>query len=268
MRTTLSIALVSAGAAFITALTPARSHAWDGPDLWYSSATGQMPGGGGIVGTGGSLDHNITCAHCHTNAESKIDVKFEFSPSLPTVGGLPTYTPGQKYQVSVKLTGEHLGLSGCGQYLTHVNNFAATIENGGGKLAGVLSSDSGQSSTSCPKDMPKPISGTTVLYDDCHAVIASGAQNLASWSFAWTAPPAGEGPLTLYYGAVDGNCDMMSMNDDVKVGSLKLGEATAALSPGSGGDRRLSLALGLLPLCLVACLRRRPPKRSAGDKTR
>jgi hypothetical protein len=263
MRTTLPnnapIAIAIVGAALVVALTPAKSHAWDGPDLWYSSAAGKQPGGAAIIGTGGATDHNITCANCHTKGENKIDLKLEFSPPLPSVGGLPTYTPGQTYQVSVKLTGEHLGLSGCGQYLTHVNNFAATIENGGGKLAGVLSSDSGQSSANCPKSMPKPINGTTVLYDDCHAVLASGAEKLASWSFGWTAPEAGAGPLTLYYGAVDGNCDMMSLNDDVKVGSLKLGEATAssAPAPGSGDDRRLSLALGLLPLGLLAALLRR-----------
>ncbi len=173
------------------------------------------------------------------------------------VGGQPTYTPGQKYQVDVKLVGEHLGLSGCGQYLTHVNNFAATVEGASGKLAGVLGSDSGQSSSSCPKDLPKPISGTTVLYGDCHALISSGAENMSSWSFSWTAPAAGSGGLTLFYGAVDGDRDMMSMNDDVKVGTIKLGEATAALEAPPRDWRSAMLAFSLVPIGLAARLRKR-----------
>src|SRR6185295_5087437 len=99
--------------------------------------------------------------------------------------------PGQSYQVKVSLVGEHLGKSGCGQYLSHVNNFAATFEDAGGKLAGVLSSDSGQSSASCPQVMPKPINGTTLLYGDCHAVTSSGGENMTQWTFSWKAPASG-----------------------------------------------------------------------------
>lgn len=260
MRTIL-LMTTAASAALLSLLAPSPARAWDGPDLWYAPAAGKSPGGNGIIGTGGALDHNVTCAHCHMKAESKIDLKLDFTPPLPAVGGQPTYSPGQKYQVSVKLVGEHLGQSGCGQYLTHVNNFAATVENASGKLAGVLGSDSGQVSSSCPKDLPKPINGTTVLYGDCHAIISSGAENMATWSFSWTAPAAGSGGLTLYYGAVDGDCDMMSMNDDVKVGTIKLGEATASLAAPKGGSRSAMLVLGLVPIGLAARLRRRKAKR-------
>ena len=262
MRTILLVA-TAASAALLSLLAPTVAQAWDGPDLWFAPAAGKSPGGNGVIGTGGALDHNITCASCHMKAESTIDLALDFTPPLPSVGGQPTYTPGQKYTVGVKLVGEHLGLNGCGQYLTHVNNFAATVENASGKLAGVLGSDSGQTSTSCPKDLPKPINGTTVLYGDCHAVISSGAENLAAWSFVWTAPAAGSGGLTLYYGAVDGDCDMMSMNDDVKMGTIKLGEATAALvlPPRENPSRTAWFGLGLLPLGLAARLRRRTAKR-------
>src|SRR5882724_6344409 len=109
MRTTLSIAVIIA--AIFAVLLPATAQAWDGPELWYSSAAAAQPGGSGIIATGGALDHNVTCANCHLKAESKIDVKFDFAPALPMVGGLPTPMPGQKYQVSVQLMGEHLGLS-------------------------------------------------------------------------------------------------------------------------------------------------------------
>src|SRR5262249_49996262 len=229
MRTTLSIAVIIA--ALFALLAPRTAAAWDGPQLWYMRASDAQPGGSGIIATGGVLDHNVTCANCHLKAESKIDVKFTFSPALPTVGRLPTYTAGQKYQVTATLEGEHLGLANCGQYTSNVNNFAATFEDAGGKFAGVIASDSGQSSANCPVDPPpNPINGSTVTYRDCHAIIGTGG-TLTQWNFTWTAPAASAGPLTLYYGAVDGNCDMMSMNDDVKTGTMKIGAPTAAITP-------------------------------------
>jgi hypothetical protein len=251
------------GLALVAWLSPRAAWAWDGPGLWYDAAEGAQPGGGGILGTGSARDHGITCAHCHTKGAALIDLKLTFTPPLPTVGGQPTYAPGQSYQISAKLVGEHLGLSGCGQYLTHVNNFAAAFEDGSGNPTGVLASDSGQSSASCPSALPKPINGTTVLYGDCHAVTSSGAENLATWSFAWTAPASGAGTVSVHYGTVDGNCDMMSMNDDVKVGTLVLGEATAMAAPPRGdGVGRLAALLGLVPVGLVLSRRRRRAARS------
>jgi hypothetical protein len=247
-------------------LLPQTARAWDGPDLWYGDPAGQMPGGGGLLGTGSARDRGITCAHCHTKAAGLIDLDLAFTPPLPTVGGQPTYAPGQTYQVAVKLVGEHLGQSGCGQYLTHTNNFAAAFEDMSGQPTGVLASDSGQSAASCPASVPKPINGSTVLYGDCHGITSSGQQNVGAWSFSWTAPPGGTGPVLVFYGAVDGNCDMMSMNDDVKVGKLKLGEATAMVAPPPGrrglGVGRLAAILGLVPIGVVLTARRR--RRRAG----
>jgi hypothetical protein len=138
-----------------------------------------------------------------------------------------------------------------------VNNFAATVENASGKIAGTLISDAGQSSSACPQAMPDPKLGTTLLYGDCHAITSNGGENMTSWSFSWTAPAAGAGSLTLYYGAVDGNCDMMSMGDDVKMGNMKLGEGMAALppEPGSQGNRYAWLAM--LPLGSGAAMQRK-----------
>ena len=196
-------------------------------------------------------------------------------PSASSGGGCVeswTCTPwlkgsGQKYQVAVKLVGEHLGLSGCGQYLTHTNNFAAAFEDASGKPTGVLASDSGQSAASGPTALPKPINGTTVLYGDCHAVTSSGGENLGAWSFSWTAPASGSGAVRLFYGAVDGSCDMMSMGDDVKVGTLQLGEATAMAAPPRGsGLGRLAALLAFLPVGLVMSKRRRR-RRAARAET-
>lgn len=261
-------ALTISAAALAAWLLPQTALAWDGPDYWYADAAGQPPGGGGLLGTGSVRDKGITCTHCHMNPAGLVDLKLDFTPPLPTVGGQATYAPGQTYQVAAKLVGEHLGLSGCGQYLSHTNNFAAAFEDASGKPTGVLASDSGQAQTSCPSALPKPINGTTVLWGDCHAITSSGKQDTASWSFSWTAPPGGTGPVTVYYGAVDGNCDMMSMNDDVKVGKMKLGEATAMLAPPGGeqgersGTRKLAALLGLVPIGAVMTVRRRRKRRA------
>lgn len=245
-------------------LLSAGAFAWDGVDLWFEPAEGKIAGGGGIIGTGAARDYNITCAHCHIGAPSKIDAKIDFNPPLATVGNQPVYAPSQNYQVSVSLIGETLGLSACGQYMMNTNNVAVSVEDAGGQSAGELASDSGQSASSCSATPPaQPISGTTALYGDCHAIVSKGGENLVNWSFSWTAPKAGAGALTLYYGLVDGNCDMTSYNDDVKVGTIKLGEATASMAPLLKSPKRafafspFSL-LGLLPVAgLVLSLSRR-----------
>lgn len=244
----------SVAAAAATFLAPTLAFAWDGVDLWYDSAAGKMAGGGGIIATGAVTDYNITCAHCHIKAPNKIDATFEFTPPMAMVGNQPVYTPGQSYQINVSLVGESLGLSNCGQYMMNANNVGVAVEDASGKMAGELASDSGQTASSCKTTPPaQPIQGTTALYGDCHAAVGTGAENLSNWNFTWTAPKAGAGPLTLYYGVVDGNCDMTSYNDDVKVGTIKMGEAMASLgpnpskSPSAYAFNAVSL-LGLLPI--------------------
>lgn len=250
-------------------LAPTLALAWDGVSLWYDTAEGKSPGGGGIIATGAVQDYNITCAHCHVGAPNKIDAKFEFNPPMATVGNQPVYTPGQTYQINVSLLNETLGLANCAQYMMNANNVGVAFEDASGKSAGILASDSGQSASSCKPTAPsQPIQGTTALYGDCHAVVGTGAENLSNWSFSWTAPKAGAGPLTVYYGVVDGNCDMSSYDDDVKVGTIKLGEATASLAPmpskhpSAFAFNAFSL-LGLLPIAgLILSLSRSSRRRS------
>ena len=238
MRSLIAIALLLA--------VPSLAQAFDGQDLWYTPANGGIappgdmtalpPGGGGIFGTGGAHDYGITCGNCHLNdklQQGKIDLAFVFSPALGSVAGQATYKPGQTYTVTATMSGEHLGQSGCDQYVTgNINNFAATIENASGKTAGALSSDSGQSSTSCPAKAPMVSSGTTMVYGDCKVIFSMGGAKTdagrVSWTFTWTAPAAGSGALTMFWGVVDGDCMMDSLNDDVKVGTTRMAEATAA----------------------------------------
>lgn len=236
---------------------PAVALAWDGPALWNAPADGMQPGGGGIYATGGARDFRIVCSHCHISPANRIDLTMAFQPALAAGNA---YRPGQQYQVTAALLGERLGLSGCGQFMNNVNSFAATFEDAAGQTVGSLSSDAGQTAASCPPAAPTaPLSGTTMLYGDCHAVAANGKPGVTSWRFSWTAPAAGTGAVTLYYGGVDGNCDMSSLDDDVKVGTMSLGEASASRLPARSG--RALAALGSLPaLGLVVALGRRRRK--------
>src|SRR5215831_7050369 len=127
---------VAAFAVILTASGLAR--AWDGPGMWYQSATGGPggapgPGGGGILGTGGAGDHNITCAHCHikgADGYGTVDMKVDFNPQIGT-----SYKLGQTYQVTLTLENEHLGKTGgC----TNINEFAAAFEDDSGNRAGAL----------------------------------------------------------------------------------------------------------------------------------
>jgi hypothetical protein len=189
--------------------------AWDGPGMWYRAADDANPGGGGITGTGGAHDHGISCLDCHMDRPDEPDLKLElaFAPSRPMIGDQPTYLPGQRYTVTVILAGAQVGCAP--GFTTNTDGFALTFEDDTGATAGMLESDSGQSAASCPADASTG-GDTTQIYSDCKVVIGQGA-NRDTWTFAWTAPSAGA--VHIHYGAVDGNCDMMSMRDAVTVGT-------------------------------------------------
>ena len=244
--------------AFLMIAFPSFARAWDGDGMWTDPASAAQPGGAGNFGTGGALDKGIQCAHCHIGAQGLISADFAFAPSLGGTPSAPTYTAGQTYQVTVRLIGEHLGLSGCDQYASHVNNFAASFEDGSGRSAGVLVGDSGMRSDNCPSVVPMNITGTTVTAGDCHAIFSHSAENLTRWTFSWVAPRAGAGTITMFYGVVDGNCDMMSMKDDVKVGTLRMGEAMARATPPKHRGRLAWLGLPVLAFAAARRRRSRP----------
>lgn len=179
-------------------------------------------GGGGIFGTGSTADWGITCAHCHINDKNQqgsITATFTYTPALS--GG--KYAPGTTYNVNVKMVGEHLGLS---NMASNTNGFGAIYEDAAGKKAGTVLGDQ---QTSCPSMAPTVpdalLMGQTYAYGDCHAVVSLGRNGAApDWNFKWTAPAAGTGPVTLYYGVVDGDTDKRSLGDDVKIGKAQLPE--------------------------------------------
>jgi hypothetical protein len=261
MRTLVIVAMVLAIASLAS---PAL--AWDGPPYWFDPANGApatpynvSPGGGGILGTGGAGDYNITCANCHVKAAGQIGLTLAFDGAPPPA----MYTPGHAYQVTATMTGEHLGLSGCmgSPPLANNNNFAMTAEDDSGMVAGSFAADSG-SSAACPPAAPDPqrFSTGTYLYGDCHAVLTTGAGR-TSWSFTWTAPAAGAGNVTVHYAGVDGDCMMDSLNDDVKVGTITMGEGMASLRRRSS-DANAVAWVGLFPVVGIAGARIRRRRRA------
>jgi hypothetical protein len=213
----LVIAMICAAA------VPAR--AWDGPGMWYRAADDANPGGGGILGTGGSHDHGIKCSDCHVDrvAEAGLAFGLTFSPALVNGG----YVANQRYTITAKLSGALLGV-GCNAQdstMHNTDNFAAAFEADDGSAAGMLAADDGQAGPSCALPSPAP-AGTTALDGDCHVVFAQGKFDTDTWTFTWTAPAAGS--VHVSWGAVDGNCDMMSMNDAVVTGTQTLGLAPSS----------------------------------------
>ncbi len=250
-------------AALMWTATPA--FAWDGPDAWYRGAEADNPGSGGIMGTGGAHDHGITCRECHTERkdEPSLALQFAFTPALSSSSGMSTYIPGQRYRVAVNLANAALGPP-CGEYLTHTDGFGAAFEDANGAAVGILETDSGEIASSCPSTAPiSTTAGTTGLYGDCKVIFAKGKENISAWTFYWTAPATGT--VRMFYGGVDGDCDMMSKGDAVVVGSMTLKNPTfAQASPpaGSNGSRwQLASSVSVIAMLGVAIPLRRRRRR-------
>ncbi len=198
---------------------------------WHDRADGNQSnngraGAGGIYGMGSAKDYGITCAHCHIKAAGTIGVNVTPTPAWGNVNGSMAYKPGQKYSITVAMTGEHRGLN---QGNNNLNGVAITVEDQSGKPKGIFESDTSPvvSSAACPTTFPatNPTAGTTYLYGDCHGVVYIPRPNATTWTFSWTAPAAGSGPMTVFYGVVDGDADgKSSLDDDVKMGTVKLVE--------------------------------------------
>lgn len=191
-----------------------------------TQANGGRAGAGGLYGMGSATDRGITCAHCHIKGAGTIGATITPTPAWGNVNGSMSYKPGQKYSITVALTGEHLGLN---QGNNNLNGMAITAEDQAGKVKGIFESDTSPavSSAACPPSYPaqNPAAGSTYLYGDCHGVFYIPRPNTTTWTYSWTAPAAGSGALTVFYGVVDGDADgKSSLGDDVKMGTVKLVE--------------------------------------------
>jgi hypothetical protein len=226
----------------ILMLLASSAYAWDGPGMWYRPANADDPGGGGILGTGGGHDHGIKCSDCHVERKAEnLAFALTFVPALPMTGTDQTFVPGQVYAVTARLTGAALTSAGC---TMDTDSFAASFEDDTGANVGMLASDSGQTATSCATLNMDADPGTTALNGDCKVIYARKKNNDV-WTFTWQAPTSGQ--VHIHWGAVDGNCDMMSMNDAEISGSTTLKAPTMfALAPA-----RAFAQLVLLPFALL-----------------
>jgi hypothetical protein len=190
-------------------------------------------GGGGLWSTGSRHDKGLDCQSCHIKATADrnkvIGVTLSAQPDWtdPSDPTKTIYQPGQTYTVTLSLTNEQK-LPGNGVPDT-LNGFAATFESEATQQrAGVLRSDiAGVDSNACPQTFPQPVppSGTSYVYGNCNAIVFIPRVNTVSWTFGWTAPAQGSGPVRLYYSVVDGDHpDKSSLDDIVNTNSILIAE--------------------------------------------
>jgi hypothetical protein len=142
-----------------------------------------LGGGGGNYFTGSPRFKAYDCTICHVDPDERIAVELATEPPELADG---SYTPGQIYQVTLRLAGEHAGLGTTGNQ----NTFMAEIAGDDGSAAGAY-----------------------VGFDTLQLRLGGGDRVIGArgrgpeteWEFEWRAPAAGYGAATLHVGLVDGN---------------------------------------------------------------
>jgi hypothetical protein len=179
----------------------------------------ELGGAGRLYYTGSPRERGWDCRACHLSAPGSIRVSFETEP--PDLVESGDYVPGTEYTISVTLQNEHRGLSS--QF--NSNGFVAEF------LRGVT-----------PVGELSDSSDTELLQNETVVSSRNETNRLAKWSFRWTAPASGTGPVTVYLGAVDGDGAGRAdrsfqdhLNDDVFMGTLRLRERGGEVT-GTAGD--------------------------------
>lgn len=209
MRNVLMLALLNAT---LIALYPGVADAFHAGALFDKKPL--AGGGGGLFYTGSARDRGWTCAACHTDATRKMRVTVSSEPpELFTTG---RYVPGQKFQISIEMDADRLGL---GAGLSNVNSFAMTILQGDKSDAGSFS-------------------GTIGDFVTVGAAITSAGLKQAEtrWQFNWVAPDDAVGPLFVNLAVMDGNGANSGptetindpFHDDLFLGAAMLSLASAA----------------------------------------
>lgn len=147
-------------------------------------------GGNGMYFTGSPRYKRLDCTACHALPDGQIGIEISSNP--PELFSERRWTPGQTYQLTVSMTGEHLG-NPLGTNRFDHNSFVAELNDDGGHLVGSwLSGD--------PDTFTMDVAG-----GDSRIVSGYSDDGSTTWTLELVAPPAGTGRTTLYMGAVDGN---------------------------------------------------------------
>jgi hypothetical protein len=218
--------------AVVVAAAPSRAHAFaDAVQFFDQKAVTHAATFGasseGLYFTGAPRFASLDCSSCHGGGPQRVGLRLNSATAELFSTG---YQPKKTYELQVVLTNESEGLqfnkSPCtdppapGDTFTYVqcnnNGFALEVDDvtdtplvGSFCAAPLLG-------TMCP--MPDYTADQTLVAPDGDAIfgekVYSTDPNMPkavpknganSWTFYWTAPPAGTGPLTVYVAAVDGN---------------------------------------------------------------
>lgn len=167
------------------------------------SRTANSGGGSGMYFTGSPRFKGYDCAICHVDAARRISI--EVDSSLMT----GVYTPGLIYPITVRLVGEHRGLTSA----FNPNTFAADFTGAAGLPVGHVASGGQQ----------------VLLESERSVAVAEGfGEGETEWSFSWWAPTEAI-PATLHIAMLDGDgaSDPIRrfidpLNDDVATFALEL----------------------------------------------
>lgn len=209
-------------------------------------------GGHRVYFTGSQRQKGYDCGACHVDAARTIRTAVEFSPAVAGA-----YEPGRTYAITVTLVGEHRGFGAA----SNQNSFLAEVVDDSGAPAGVMAA---------------PDQDVARLIDDGFVVggVSTGG-GATTWSFAWTAPAAGAGPVAMYVAIVDGDGANSATEltdpggDDWDTSRLRLCEGSSgcaerasqpvtkskAIGCSAGGEP--SLGILLVVVCVALARRRR-----------
>lgn len=171
------------------------------------------PGGSPGGKTGSPGDGGANCTQCHTGTPQQ--ASDWISSNIPETG----YIPGETYTVTA--TGDHIGVVKFGFELT-------SEDESGQKMGTLMVTNSGQTRlVNGNKAITHTLTGTTPF------------GSTKSWTFDWTAPDEGSGPITFYgaFNAANGNGN--TSGDVIYLSSTTVDENTSV------GTEEFSLSNGL-----------------------
>lgn len=289
MRSDLRTARTTLVALALVAAAPSAAHAFadasqffDQPLNPHSATFGAS--GEGLYFTGAPRFASLDCSTCHTAGPQTVGLRLNADdPSLFDTG----YKPGTTYQLQIQLTNETEGLKyktptctdppAPDDTYTYVqcnnNGFGLEIDDATGTpLAGpnVYCPQQPMGGMCPPADFTKD---QAVVAPDGDAVFDARVHSsdpdtpkvitrndAFSWSFFWTAPKAGTGPLTVYVSAVDGNGgsglptnDQDPEGDDTVSANFFLQEANAPVHDSASAGCTLAPVAGAPSLFWLAC---------------